>query len=104
MSSHVVPKSTYYSVYVALLVLLVLTVVVREFHLGEWNLVAALVIAVVKTVLIVLFFMHIRYERGVPRLFAVAGILWLMLLIGLTMSDVLTRQSVESSRREIRPD
>ena len=68
-----------------------LTVWIAFFDLGAMNVVAALVIAVFKAVLVVLFFMHVRYSTRLTKLVVVGGFVWLALLIGLTMADVATR-------------
>jgi cytochrome c oxidase subunit IV len=91
MSQHVVPVKVYASVFVALLLLLALTVAVALIEHPAFGLSIALSIAGVKTVLIALFFMHLHYDSGVVRLAAIAGFLWLAILIGLSMSDFLTR-------------
>lgn len=90
---HVLPIRVYLVVYVVLLVLLVVTVAVAELHLGAWTPVVALSIAVVKGLVIALYFMHLRYEPGLIRLFAAAGFLWLAFMLGITISDYLTRGS-----------
>lgn len=59
---------------------------------GALALVVALVIAVAKAALVALFFMHLRTTSPRMRLFAGAGLVWLAILIGLTMSDFLTRE------------
>jgi cytochrome c oxidase subunit 4 len=59
--------------------------------LGIWNTVAAITIAVVKALLVVLFFMHVKYSSNLTRVYVLAGFLWLALLIGLTLTDYLTR-------------
>lgn len=74
-----------------LLGLLLLTVGVAYIHFGPFNTVIAMFISVAKGALIVLFFMHLRTAAPLLRLFAAAGLFWLMLLIGLTLSDYLTR-------------
>jgi cytochrome c oxidase subunit 4 len=48
-------------------------------------------IAVFKATLVVLYFMHLRWSGRLIWIFAGASILWLFLLIGLVMADVLTR-------------
>ena len=48
-------------------------------------------ISVAKTILIVLVFMEVRYTKGVVRVFAGAGLVWLFLLFLLTFTDYLTR-------------
>ena len=41
--------------------------------------------------LVVWFFMDLRHENPLTKLFALGGLFWLLLLIGLTMADYLTR-------------
>ena len=91
MSEHVTPKKTYVGIWAVLLALTYLTVVVSRFDLGRLNTVAALTIAVCKALLVVLFFMHIRYSTRLTKLVLVGGFMWLALLIGLTMADVVSR-------------
>lgn len=81
----------YLSVYLGLLVLLGLTVSLAFVPLGIGNLAVALGIAFVKAGLIAIFFMHLRRDSGLVRLVAIAGLLWLSLLFGLSLADYLTR-------------
>jgi len=91
MSGHVVPKKLYILVFTALIVLTGLTTGVAFINLGKWNTVAALVIAVCKASLVVLFFMHLRWSSNLLRIVVASSLLWLAILIGLTLSDVFTR-------------
>jgi cytochrome c oxidase subunit 4 len=91
MSEHVTPKRTYFAIWAALLALTYLTVAVSRIDLGRLNTIAALTIAVTKALLVVLFFMHIRYSTRLTKLVVVGGFMWLALLIGLTMADVVSR-------------
>ena len=86
-----VAKKTYYRVAAALMVLLALTVAASFVPLGPFGVVVALSIAAAKAVLILLFFMHVRYGSTLTKLFAVAGFFWLLILFLLTFSDYLTR-------------
>lgn len=82
----------YIVVWVSLLVLTLTTTGVAFIDLGgQWNALTAVAIAVVKTVFVVLYFMHLRYSTRLTWVFAGAGFFWLVILITLTMSDVLTR-------------
>ena len=65
--------------------------IVAFFDLGFLNVLAAMSIAVTKTVLIVLYFMHVRYSSRLTWVFAGAGLLWLVILIAFTLSDFMTR-------------
>jgi cytochrome c oxidase subunit 4 len=89
--THVVPKSTYYLVYAALLVLLAATVGFAYVDLGPFNFLVSLGIAVAKAVLIALIFMHVRDSEPLVWVFAGAGFFWLAILIALALNDYFTR-------------
>ena len=59
--------------------------------LGPLNPVIALTIAVVKALLVVLFFMHVRYSSRLTWLVLTGGLFWLGILIALTLTDYLSR-------------
>jgi cytochrome c oxidase subunit IV len=91
MSEHVIAKRVYFGVFAALISLTILTTAAAYVDLGAMNTVVALVIAVCKGSLVVLFFMHLKYQPGLTRVTLLAALLWLVILIGITMSDVFTR-------------
>ena len=91
MAGHVVPVRIYLAVFISLLFLTGLTTAVAYVDMGRFNLVAALAIAVVKMLLVVLFFMHVKYSSNLTKLVIVAAVLWLGIMITLTLSDELTR-------------
>ena len=79
-------------VYVALVGLTALTVALSAYaHLGRMEIVVALGIATVKTVLVGLFFMHLIHTGKLTWLILAAGVLFLGIMIALTMGDYLTR-------------
>jgi len=78
-------------VFAVLIVLLVVTVVAAQFNLGVFNIVIALTIAIFKALLIILYFMHVRYSTRLAWVFAGAGFVWLAILIGLTLNDYASR-------------
>jgi cytochrome c oxidase subunit 4 len=90
-SGHVVPISTYLGVFFALMIGTALTTWVAYIDLGKWNTVVALVIAFCKMILVVLFFMHVKYATGLTRVVIIAGFFWLAIMITLSCSDELTR-------------
>lgn len=59
--------------------------------MGMWNPVVALTIACTKAVLVVLFFMHVRYSDKLTKVTVMAGLFWLMILITLSLSDYISR-------------
>ena len=87
MSAHVVPLKTYYAIFGALLAGTGVTVWVAFLDLGPLNTVVAMTIAVIKALLVVLYFMHVKYSSRLTWLFAAAGFVWLVLMIGLTIAD-----------------
>jgi cytochrome c oxidase subunit IV len=86
-----VTVTAYFVVFFSLLGLTALTTAIAYVNLGPLNVFAALTIAAVKAALVFLYFMHLRESPRLIWLFTGAGFLWLLLLIGLIMSDVATR-------------
>ena len=91
MHGHIVAKSVYFLVFFTLLALTALTTAIAFVDLGAMNTVAALAIAVTKATLVVLFFMHVKYNPRLTWIFVAAGFIWLLIMIELTLSDYLTR-------------
>ena len=91
MAQHIVPRQLYYRIFAALLGLTAITVGVAFINLGPFNTVLALAIAVGKAVLVVLFFMHVRYSSRLIWVYVAAGVFWLVLLLSLSLTDFLTR-------------
>jgi cytochrome c oxidase subunit 4 len=93
-AEHVVPVRLYLLIFAALIVLTAVTTVVAFIDLGAMNVVVMLLIAFAKATLVVLYFMHVRFTGRLTQLAAASGFAWLAILVGLTLSDVLTRQIV----------
>src|SRR5581483_6174792 len=90
MSEHIVPTRTYYVIFLVLMVCTALTVWVAYFDLGPLNTVAALAIALFKAILVVLFFMHVKYSSRLTWAVIAGGLFWLLLLLTI-IGDYLTR-------------
>jgi cytochrome c oxidase subunit 4 len=91
MSEHVDSAKSYVLVFLALIVLTVVTTAVAFVDLGPFSVVAALGIAVCKMLLVALFFMHVRHSTQLTRVVLIGGLMWLAILIFFTMADVVTR-------------
>lgn len=91
MSEHITSPKIYILVFLALMVMTAITVAVGFMELGPLNDVVALTIAVSKASLVVLYFMHVRHSTPLTKVVVVAGFLWLIFLIALTLSDYYTR-------------
>lgn len=88
---HVTSMATYLTVFAALAVGTLLTWYASTLDLGMLNTPIALLIAVTKATLVVLFFMHVLHSTRVTWVVLVASFLWLGVLFVLTFSDYLTR-------------
>jgi cytochrome c oxidase subunit 4 len=91
MSEHIDSVKTYVAVFIALLALTLLTTMVATVDLGAFNIVVALLIAVVKMMLVALFFMHLRHSTVLTKVVVGGGLLWLGILLVLTMTDFTSR-------------
>ena len=84
-------KRTFIRVDLALLALLAVTYGVSFLHLGAFNSILNLGIAVAKAALVVWFFMHLRAASGMVRMFAGAALFWVLILFALGLNDWLSR-------------
>jgi cytochrome c oxidase subunit 4 len=91
MSEHIVPTRVYYTIFGILMLCTYLTVQIAFLDLGPLNAIGALGIAIFKAVLVVLFFMHVKYSPRLTWAVVVGGVFWFGILIVLTLSDYLTR-------------
>ena len=91
MAGHISPKSTYYAIFAALMVGTAITVAVAFVNLGSFNFPVAIGIAITKATLVILFFMHAKYSSRLTKLFVGTAFFFLAVLLGLTMTDVLSR-------------
>jgi cytochrome c oxidase subunit IV len=91
MSEHILPTRVYYAIFGLLMVATYATVQIAFLDLGAFNAVVALTIAVFKTVLVVLFFMHVRYSSRLTWVVVIGAVFWLVILLALTAGDYLTR-------------
>jgi cytochrome c oxidase subunit 4 len=92
MSEQSHPTPLLYVVILAILVVgTFLTWGIAFQNLGPWNPVVALTIACTKAVLVILFFMHVRYSSKLTMITVAAGFFWLLILITLSLSDYISR-------------
>jgi cytochrome c oxidase subunit IV len=88
---HVVPPRVYLLILLSLLVLTATTTGVAYIDLGIFNPIIALAIACLKAVLVVLFFMHLRYSSKLMKLTVISGIFTFLVLITMTLTDYMSR-------------
>jgi cytochrome c oxidase subunit 4 len=85
------PPRIYIGTFLALIALLGATIVAGYIDLGQLNLPIAMSISIAKTLLIMLFFMHVWHGSRLTWIVAGAGFFWLMMLLALAMTDYATR-------------
>jgi cytochrome c oxidase subunit 4 len=91
MSAHISPKSVYYTIFGALMVLTAVTVAAAFVNMGNLNFPVALGIATFKATLVILYFMHVRYSSHLTKLVVVSSLFFLAILMFETMADYATR-------------
>ena len=83
---------TYAAVWAVLMIATALTVAVADLNFQKAAIIVCLGIAAFKSTLVLLYFMHLRYEnRLVIKLAIPIALATLAIFIGLTFSDVFTR-------------
>lgn len=83
-------------VWLAVVALLGLSVGTSYIPMGRFNSIVCIAIAFVQAFLVWTFFMRLRGSGILVRLIAVVGLLWILLLLGLSLTDYLTRNPVFS--------
>jgi len=87
MSEHIVPRSTYFTVFGLLMVGTVLTVFAANQDFKWANDIIAMTIAVAKMTLVLLYFMHVRYSSRLIWVIVAAMFFWLVIMLLLTLAD-----------------
>jgi cytochrome c oxidase subunit IV len=88
---HIVPLRHYIGVFLALIFLTGATYWTALMDMGPLNTPVAMAIAVVKALLVVLIFMHVKYSNKLVKTMVVASALWLAIMFGFAGQDYLTR-------------
>jgi cytochrome c oxidase subunit 4 len=84
---HVVPLQVLFGVLATLLVMTFVTVAVSWFNFGRLNIWIALGIAVFKASLVLLFFMHLKYDKPFNAFVIIVSIAVVILLIAIALTD-----------------
>lgn len=99
MSGHVASVKLYYAVFAALIAGTILTVLVASVDLGPLNNVVMLTVAFTKALLVILFFMHVRWGSRLTWVIAGSGFVWLIIMFSLTLADYMSRGWIQGSLR-----
>ncbi|NUQ28267.1 MAG: oxidase [Acidobacteriaceae bacterium] len=88
---HIVGPSTYLVIYGTLLALTAITVAAAYVEMGALNPIVAVLIAVIKATVVILWFMHMKYQSKLLKLTIGAGVFTFLVLIAMTLSDYMSR-------------
>ena len=83
-----VPDRVFVSIWIALLTLTGVTIMAARMHMGEWSMLANLLIASTKASLVLWFFMHLKYEKKLLKMLLFVPIVTITVIIGLTFFDI----------------
>jgi cytochrome c oxidase subunit 4 len=87
-NKHIVSTKTFVFIWIALLILTGVTIKAAEMHMGEWSMLANLLIASTKASLVLWFFMHLKYEQRLFKLLLFVPLITISIIIGLTFFDI----------------
>ena len=91
MSGHIASTRLYYAVFAALIVGTILTYLAALVDFGFFNNVVMLAIAFTKALLVIMFFMGVRWSSRLTWVVAGSGFFFLLIMFTITMSDYLSR-------------
>ncbi len=91
MSHGLISTELYYKIFATLMALTTLTVIAAFIDMGALNDIIAMGIACTKALLVILFFMHVRYNSPVTWIFVSAGFVMLLIMLMLGMNDYVSR-------------
>jgi cytochrome c oxidase subunit 4 len=93
--AHISSLRFYVGIFLALIFFTLLTVAVSNVHLGKLNLIVAVVIASMKASLVVLFFMHLRYDSKFNSMILIVSLLFIGIFFAYTMNDTERRGEID---------
>jgi len=88
---HIIPFKTYLAVLITLLIFTVITVAAARVDFGALNAYIAMAIASIKAALVMMFFMHLKYDDKSYLVIFGTGIFFLIVMFSFTQLDIVTR-------------
>lgn len=93
---HITPFKTFMKVYLSLVALTVFTVyTATQWHLGWLNTPLAMLIATVKVLIVMFWFMHLKYDTKLNKVTIFSAFFFLFVFFGFTAMDVFSRKSFD---------
>lgn len=95
---HITPLKTFLKVYAALIGLTIFTVyTATQWHIGVLNTPLAMFIATIKVLIVMFWFMHLKYDTKLNKVTIFSAFFFLFIFFGLTAVDVFTRHNMEDT-------
>ncbi len=88
---HIIPDSTFILVWVGLLILTAMTVAASVYYPGNVGVAVAMIVTPIKAALILMYFMHLKYEKKVFVIMFLSAMSIFGVFLGLTFIDYLFR-------------
>lgn len=85
--NHIVPYHTYVVILLALLTFTALSILVTSYDLGPLAVSAALVFATLKTTLVFMYFMHLKFDQRIYSIMVSVVLLLFIIVIVITFLD-----------------
>lgn len=89
--AHIIAYKTYFFVLAGLITFTLLSVLVTQIHLGALSVFVALLIAGLKTTLVFLYFMHLKFERRTYKIFVILVLAVYIAVVVITLLDYFYR-------------
>lgn len=89
--NHIVPYKNHLLVLLILISLTVITVAITSVELGPYNTAAAMVIATIKALTVLLYFMHLRFDEKIYRFMTTIVLVIFIAVVIVTFFDYLYR-------------
>ncbi len=96
--SHISSVKFYVAILGGLMLLTLLTVGLASVHLGKLNLVVAILIASMKATLVVLFFMHLKYDNKFNATMFICGLFFIGIFFAYTLNDTDHRGELDEAQ------
>src|SRR3989344_6001351 len=94
---HITPTKTFLKVYASLIVLTILTVfTATQINLGDFNTPLAMLIATIKVLVVMFWFMHLKYDSRLNKITIASAFFFLLVFFGFTAMDVFTRHNLDN--------
>jgi cytochrome c oxidase subunit IV len=96
--SHISSVKFYVLILAGLMILTLLTVGVASIHLGKLNLAVAVIISSMKATLVVMFFMHLKYDNKFNATILVCSLLFIGIFFAYTLNDTDRRGELDDAQ------